>query len=64
MERVFLRVMIFNFMQSFYKMIYVCDLIYNFELDCTSSSDTQYAQYAQSTQIAVIYETISGLQLQ
>jgi len=33
----------------------------NFELDCTSFSDIQYAQ---STQAAVIYGTFSKLQLQ
>jgi len=47
--------MIFNFMHSFYKMIYICDLIRNFELDCTPSG----IQYAQSTQAVVIYGTIT-----
>jgi len=45
-------------MHSFYKIIYVCHLIHNFELDCTSLSDIQCAR---STQTVVIYGTFSAL---
>jgi len=38
-------------------MIYVWHLIHNFELDCTSPSDIQYARSTQ----AIIYGTFSGL---